>query len=306
MKYPSKPLVISIVGPTAVGKTELSIKIARRLDAEIISADSRQFYKEMNIGTAKPSDQELALATHHFINSHSIKEHFSAGEFGRAAISKIENGSFHNNTILVVGGSGLYMKAIWEGFDDMPEIDPKIRAELNEVFESKGLDALLSELQQKDEVYYAEVDKQNHQRVIRALEVIRTTGEPFSSFRTSTKKEMPFSQLRIGLNMEREVLFQRINKRMDIMIEQGLFDEAKGLYQYKNHNALRTVGYSEIFDFFDGKYDRAEAVRLLKRNSRRYAKRQLTWFRRYEDIHWFEPNEEKKIMDLIKETTKDE
>ncbi len=302
MKNPSKPFVISIVGPTAVGKTELAIKIASWLETEIISADSRQFYREMNIGTAKPNDTELALVPHHFINSHSIHELFSAGEFGRAATSKIENSSSKNNIILVVGGSGLYLKAIWEGFDDMPAIDPAIREELNQVFQSKGLEALLFELQEKDAVYFEEVDRQNHQRIIRALEVIRSTGEPFSSFRTKAKKEMPFFQLKIGLNMDREVLFERINHRMDLMIDQGLFEEAETLYEFRSHNALQTVGYSEIFDFIDGKCDKEETIRLLKRNSRRYAKRQLTWFRRYEDIHWFEPDSETEIKELIKKT----
>ena len=304
MKYSSKPLVISIVGPTAVGKTALSIRLASWLQTEIISADSRQFYKEMNIGTAKPNAHELSLVPHHFINSHSIQEHVSAGEFGRSATQVIEQRSSKNKVILVVGGSGLYMKALWEGFDDIPEVQKSTREELNETFQSKGLEVLLSELKEKDAHYYEEVDKNNHQRVIRALEVIRETGKPFSHFRTKQKKDMPYAQLKIGLNMDRSVLFDRINKRMDLMIENGLFEEARALLKYRDHNALQTVGYSEIFPFFEGEYDEQEAIRLLKRNSRRYAKRQLTWFNRYEDISWFKPEQESEIKKLIESRIK--
>lgn len=299
MSAAPKPLLISIVGPTAVGKTSLAIELAQWLDAEIVSADSRQFYREMTIGTAKPSKQELGLVPHHFINSHSIDTVYSAGEFGRDAIEKI--GQLHQNgqAVIAVGGSGLYLKALWEGFDEMPEIGASVREELNELFKKKGLDFLLLELEKKDPDYFNEVDRNNGQRVIRALEVIRSTGKPFSSFRRNEKKELPYINLKIGLDESREVLFDRINQRMDLMIEQGLFSEAEGLFDFKEHNALQTVGYSEIYGFMDGEYDREEAIRLLKRNSRRYAKRQLTWFRRYDDIHWFEPNQIGEIKNLI-------
>ncbi|MEP1033657.1 tRNA (adenosine(37)-N6)-dimethylallyltransferase MiaA [Ekhidna sp.] len=298
----SKPLLISIVGPTAVGKTTLAIELAQWLNTEIISADSRQFYKEMTIGTAKPNDGELASAQHHFINSHSIESLYSAGEFGRDALNMMTKLHQQNNAVIAVGGSGLYLKAIWEGFDEMPEIDPEVRNTLNQELESSGLDRLLLELERSDLEYYQEVDKNNGQRVIRALEVIRGTGKPFSSFRKNIEKELPHANLKIGLNMDREILFERINKRMDEMIAQGLFEEAKDLLEYRDHNALQTVGYSEIFGFMDGNYDKEETVRLLKRNSRRYAKRQLTWFRRYDDIHWFQPEQLSQIKDLITET----
>ena len=299
MGISSKPLLISIVGPTAVGKTALAIDLALWLQTEIISADSRQMYKEMTIGTAKPSEQELAQVKHHFIDSHTIKTLYSAGEFGRDAISRIEELHQNNRSVIAVGGSGLYLKALWEGFDEMPEVNPTLRSELNAVLEQVGLEPLLKELQSKDPIYFEEVDRKNGQRIIRALEVIRTTGNPFSSFRKKKENELPYANLKIGLNMERELLFDRINKRMDLMIDEGLFQEASELINFRDHNALQTVGYSEIFNFLDGSYDKEEAIRLLKRNSRRYAKRQLTWFRKYEDIHWFEPNQIAEVKDLI-------
>ncbi|MEO9871010.1 tRNA (adenosine(37)-N6)-dimethylallyltransferase MiaA [Ekhidna sp.] len=300
MANSSNPLLISIVGPTAVGKTGLSIKLAQWLNTEIISADSRQFYREMMIGTAKPTPQELSLVPHHFIDSHSIVEVYNAGEFGRDASKKIEEISKENPIVLAVGGSGLYLKALWEGFDDMPEINSEIRNQLNNEFEDGGLEELLKELKREDLTYYKEVDENNSQRIIRALEVIRTTSKPFSSFRKKIKKGVPYQNLKIGLHMDRELLFEKINYRMDLMIKDGLFEEAENLYEFKAHNALQTVGYSEIFRFMNGEYDKEEAVRLLKRNSRRYAKRQLTWFRRDEDIHWFNPNQEDEIKSLIK------
>ena len=299
MGISSKPLLISIVGPTAVGKTALAIRLAKWLNTEIVSADSRQFYREMSIGTAKPTNDELAQVQHHFINSYSIENAYSAGEFGRYATKKIAELHLKNSSVIAVGGSGLYLKAIWEGFDDMPSIDPNIRNELNEGFETEGIGFLLEELKEKDPAYFELVDRNNGQRIIRALEVIRSTGKAFSSFRKNKMSSMPYDHLKIGLNTDREVLFARINKRMDQMIEDGLFDEAKRLYDFRDYNALQTVGYSEIYGFMDGKYDQEEAIRLLKRNSRRYAKRQLTWFRKYDDIHWFEPDQETSIKDLI-------
>ncbi|GAB4238538.1 MAG: tRNA (adenosine(37)-N6)-dimethylallyltransferase MiaA [Ekhidna sp.] len=294
-----KPLLISVVGPTAVGKTAVAIEIAKKYQTEIVSADSRQFYKEMEIGTAKPTPEELSQVPHHFVNSHTIKQHYSAGEFGRDA-EKVLNRIFAERRVVVlVGGSTLYLKALWEGFDEMPEVDAQIREALNSEFRKIGLEPLLNELQQKDEAYYNQVDRNNHQRVIRALEVIRATNKPFSSFRKASTKERHYQNLKIGLNMGRSELFDRINRRIDIMIKKGLFEEAASLQAYKHQNALQTVGYSEIFDFLDGAYDQDEAIRLLKRNSRRYAKRQLTWFNRYDDIHWFHPQKLNEIFSLI-------
>ncbi len=302
MSNSSKPLLISIIGPTAVGKTELSIRIAQWLGTEIISADSRQFYEEMSIGTAKPSSEELSRVPHHFINSHSIRTLYSAGEFGRDAVKKIQELHKIHPAVLAVGGSGLYLKAIWEGFDEMPEIQPGIREDLNADLENGKLSVLLEELKENDPEYFDEVDQHNGQRVVRALEVIRSTGRPFSYYRKNKMNDLPYENLKIGLNLERSVLFDRINRRMDQMLANGLMDEAKNLYEYREHNALQTVGYSEIYGFMNGEYDQEEAVRLLKRNSRRYAKRQLTWFRKFEDIYWFEPHQEKLIQNLIEKT----
>ena len=295
----SKPLLVTIAGPTAVGKTALATKIAIKFNTEIVSADSRQFYRELEIGTAKPSSRELSAAKHHFINSHSIRDLFSAGEFGRQAVQTISAIHQENPVVVAVGGSSLYLKAIWEGFDEMPEVDTDIRERLNEEIKKKGLSVLLEELERKDPEYYQEVDRNNGQRIIRALEVIGSTGKPFSFYRKNKSEDLPYRNLKIGLGMDREVLFQRINQRMDLMIEEGLFEEAESLIGFKNHNALQTVGYSEIFGYLDGEYDKAEAIRLLKRNSRRYAKRQMTWFRRYDDIHWFMPGQENEIIKLI-------
>ncbi len=302
MTKSSKPILISIVGPTAVGKTALAIKLAQWLNTEIVSADSRQFYKEMSIGTAKPSSEELKAVPHHFIDSHSIDTLYSAGEFGRDATNKIAELHEKNQFVIAVGGSGLYLKALWEGFDEMPSVKPEIRKTLNEELNRDGLDSLLCELKEKDPEYFDSVDRNNGQRIVRALEVIRETGKPFSSFRIKEKRELPYQNIKIGLNMDRELLFSRINERMDIMLDNGLLKEAEELHAYRNHNALQTVGYSEIYGFMSKEYDFEEAVRLLKRNSRRYAKRQLTWFRKYEDINWFEPDDEEQIKNLIKKT----
>lgn len=299
MHTDQKPLLVSIVGPTAVGKTSLAIETAHHFETEIVSADSRQFYRELKIGTAKPSQEELEEVPHHFINSHSINHDYNAGAYERDAKELLEVLFKKYHMIIAVGGSTLYLKALWEGFDEMPSVPNKVREGLNEEFSSHGLQKLLLELQKLDPDYYVEVDKNNAQRVIRALEVIRATGKPFSSFRLSKKKELPYRNLKIGLSMEREVLFDRINQRMDVMIREGLFEEVQSLSSFRNHNALQTVGYSEIFDHYAGEYDRDEAVRLLKRNSRRYAKRQLTWFRKYPDIHWFESRNKGEIFKLI-------
>ncbi|NQZ77919.1 MAG: tRNA (adenosine(37)-N6)-dimethylallyltransferase MiaA [Ekhidna sp.] len=295
----SKPLLVSIVGPTAVGKTALAVAIAKWLGVDIVSADSRQFYKEMNIGTAKPSMEELSMVTHHFVNSHSISEDYSAGAYGRDAVDKIEELHRYNSIVIAVGGSGLYLKALWDGFDEMPQVPTEIRKELNEELSTRGLQFLLEELEEKDVDYFNQVDKNNGQRIVRALEVIRATGLPFSSFRRAKTNEMPYRNLKICLSMDRDRLFERINLRMDQMIADGLFEEAESLVSFKDHNALQTVGYSEIFRYLEGAYDKEEAVRLLKRNSRRYAKRQITWFKKYDDIHWFKVDQMEEIKSLI-------
>lgn len=291
--------VIAVVGPTAVGKTAVGIKLAQQLRTEIISADSRQFYREMEIGTAKPNKTELAAAKHHFINSHSIVEEVNAGSFEKMALKKIKE--LHNSydQLILTGGSGLYVSAVLEGMAAMPKTDPSIREKLTHKLETEGLAALTEQLKLVDPQYYKEVDLSNPHRVIRALEVNKQTRKPYSSFRQLSPANRPFSAIRIGLEMEREKLYERIDKRMDSMIAQGLFDEAEKLYPYRKHQALQTVGYKEIFDYMDGAYDKQEAIRLLKRNSRRYAKRQITWFKKGVNTKWFHPSEVYKIVDYI-------
>lgn len=295
----SDPQVIVIAGPTAVGKTDLCIRLAKKLDCEIISADSRQFFKELSIGTAKPSVAEMKGVKHHFIDFISIKEEFSAGKFEIATLELLPKVFKKNQRVIITGGSGLYIQAVCQGMNDIPLIDMKFREELYEELAAHGLDPLLEELNIKDPLYYEKVDKNNPQRIIRALEVCRGTGEPYSHFRTDVKMERNFHQIKIGLNREREELFDRINLRVDQMIADGLVDEVKGLLDYRSVNALKTVGYKEIFAYLDGDYDLKEAIRLLKRNTRRYAKRQLTWFKKDEEYAWFHPDEFYELLNFI-------
>ena len=279
--------LIVLLGPTASGKTALAIQLAQRLKTEIISADSRQIYREMDIGTAKPSVEELAAVKHHFINTHSITEVYDAGQYGRDALALIETLFKRFDTLILCGGSGLYLKAVIDGFDDMPDIPDGVRKKINEAYETHGLSWLQEQVEKADPEFFAQVDKKNPHRLIRALELNQVTGQVMSTFRKSKKKEHDFEIIKIGLDPDREELYQRIDQRMDIMIAAGLFEEAERLYPLRNHNALQTVGYQEIFGFMDGLYDRDEAIRLLKRNSRRYAKRQLTWFKRDPEIRWY-------------------
>ena len=299
MQKDNKRLVV-VVGPTAVGKTSLCIKLAQLFNTDIVSADSRQFYKELNIGTAKPSIEEMQGLKHHFINSHSVKEEYDVGKYEADALALLEKLFKEKDIIILTGGSGLYIKAVCEGFDEMPEVKEGLREELNRQYAENGLEPLVKELEELDPDYAAEVDVDNPQRVIRALEVIKSAGKPYSSFRKQSKKVRPFDILKIGLVREREELYERIDRRMDEMLSQGLLKEATALYEYKNKYALQTVGYQELFDFIDNKYDYSEAVRLLKRNSRRYAKRQLTWFKKDKEIKWFHPHEEDELINYIK------
>lgn len=276
-----------IVGPTAVGKTSLAIELAKALGTEIISADSRQFYREMTIGTAKPTGDELAVVRHHFIDSHSILQKYDAAQFGEDALMKVYELFEKHDSVIVCGGSGLYVKALLEGFDDIPEVPEEIREMVTEKYKAGGLPWLQQQVQKHDLEYYNVADQQNPARLSRALEVVLATGSSITSFQKRQKRVLPFKVIKIGLELEREELYRRIDERMDAMIEAGLFEEAEKLYPYREHNALQTVGYREIFDFMEGKYDREEAIRLLKRNSRRYAKRQLTWFKREGEIRWF-------------------
>ncbi|HEY9006710.1 MAG TPA: tRNA (adenosine(37)-N6)-dimethylallyltransferase MiaA [Ohtaekwangia sp.] len=291
--------LIVIVGPTAVGKTAVAIEVAERLKTEIISADSRQIYKELTIGTAKPDEAELQRVPHHFINSHSIQEDYDAASYSREALALIHQLFETHMHLVLCGGSGLYVKAVLEGFDDIPDVPDEIREQLTENFERHGIAWLQEQMRQLDPEHFATLDQQNPHRLMRALEVKIGTGQSIASFRRQAKLEHPFQVIKIGLELPREVLYKRIDDRMDQMIAAGLFEEAQQLYPYRNHNALQTVGYQEIFNYIDNQYDREEAIRLLKRNSRRYAKRQLTWFKRDEETVWMNPQDIQAILNLI-------
>lgn len=289
-----------IAGPTAVGKTAVALALARQLNTEIVSADSRQFFRELTIGTAKPSEAELRAVPHHFIDSHSITEDYDAAQFGRDALPVIHNIFQHHNYAILCGGSGLYIKAVCEGFDDIPEVPNEVRDELTTQFNQHGIEWLQQRMAELDPEHLKTIDQQNPHRLIRALEVKIATGMSISSFRKNEKLKHDFDIVKIGLELPREELYQRIDDRMDQMIVAGLFEEAERLYGYKSHQTLQTVGYQEIFDFMDGAYNREEAVRLLKRNSRRYAKRQLTWFKRDPEMRWFSPGEVATIIEYVK------
>ncbi|MDG1277376.1 MAG: tRNA (adenosine(37)-N6)-dimethylallyltransferase MiaA [Algoriphagus sp.] len=295
----SQYYLILIVGPTAVGKTELCINLAKKYQTEILSCDSRQFYREMNLGTAKPTSEELKSVPHHFINSRSIEEDYDVKQFEQDAITLLEQLFAKKNVVIMTGGSGLFADAVVNGLDEMPTIDSRIREQVIKDYQEKGIAFLQSEVQKMDPDYFEMVDQLNPQRLMRALEVIRGTGKPFSSFRIKKKADRPFKVIKIGLERPRPELYERIERRMDQMIQAGLFDEADALFGKRHLNSLQTLGYTEIFDFLEGKYDRAEAIRLLKRNSRRYAKRQLTWFKKDPDIKWFNPENQIDIFNFI-------
>ena len=279
-----KRYLIVIGGPTAIGKTSVAIRVANYFGIEIISADSRQFYKEMNIGTAKPTVAELAQAPHHFINNLSIKEAYSVGDYEREVLDKLEELLEGYEAAILTGGSGLFIRAICEGLDEFPNVPDSIREELTAKWEAQGIEQLQSTLQEKDPLYYAEVDINNPHRLIRALSVIEASGKPFSNFRNQAPKERPFEIVPILLEMDRALLYERINQRVDMMMEAGLLEEARSLHPLRHLNALQTVGYEELFNYFEAKTSLEEAVELIKRNSRRYAKRQMTWFRK--KTHW--------------------
>jgi tRNA dimethylallyltransferase len=292
-------ILISIVGPTAIGKTTLAIKVAQHFQTEIISADSRQFYKEMSIGTAKPNAGELAQAKHHFIDSHFIHDNFNVGDYEKTAIAKIEDLFKQHDVLVLVGGSGLYINAVLFGFDELPKADEALRTSLNQQFANEGIESLQNQLEKLDPIYYKEVDIQNPQRIIRALEVCISTGKPFSSFRKTEPKNRSFQSIVIGLDMEREKLYERVNLRVDQMIAEGLVEEATSLKAFQDLNALKTVGYSEIFQYLNGYLTLSEAIDKIKQNTRNFAKRQLTWFRKNQDVNWFEPNQEIEILQTI-------
>jgi tRNA dimethylallyltransferase len=297
--YPFQKNLIVIAGPTASGKTAAAIQLARHFNTVVLSADSRQFFREMSIGTAKPTADELAAVPHYFVDSHSVTESFSVGDFERSCITLLEKLFLEHDTVILAGGSGLYIKAVTEGFDEIPEADTAIRDKLNTELALNGIAPLQERLKEADPAYYSEVDINNPQRVIRALEVHESTGKPFSSFRTSTLNKRPFNIVKLGLDMPREKLYNRINIRVDTMVKNGLIEEVAALVSYRQHNALNTVGYSELFAYFDGKTDADAAIASIKQNTRRFAKRQLTWFRKDKDFIWFDSNNENLIDKML-------
>jgi len=301
-----KNYLITIIGPTAIGKTSLSITLAQHFNCDIISCDSRQFFKEMKIGTAVPSDEELALATHHFIQNKSIFDNYSVGDFEKEAIAKLDELFLKNNVQIMVGGSGLYVDAVLKGFDDFPDIDEKVRETINADFEQFGIDYLHQKLKELDNDYFQKLSTenpqtlQNPQRMKRFVEVCLGTGKPYSSFIGQKKNKRNFTPIIIGLEAEREIMYNRINQRVDIMMNEGLLKEAENLFPNKNLNALQTVGYRELFDFLEGKTALEFAVEQIKMNTRRFAKRQITWFKRTENAVWFDYlTDRKEIIDNL-------
>lgn len=301
-----RPLLIVIVGPTGSGKTALSIRLAQYYNAPIISTDARQIFRGMAIGTAQPTAKELAAATHYFIASHDIHEQYTCGRYEQEALAKLDELFAEGyRTVVAVGGAGLYVKALCEGIDDIPQASEELREKLSQRLREKGVGDLFAELERLDPTYAAEVDRHNPARVQRALEVCLASGRTFSEFRTGEKRSRNFDIIKIGTEMDRAELYDRIDRRVDQMMADGLEAEARALYPYRDLNSLQTVGYKEMFDYFDGLCSRDEAVELIKRNSRRYAKRQLTWFRRDEQVIWCDPRDIEGIITRIEQAVRD-
>ncbi len=295
--------LIIIAGPTGVGKTDLSIGIAKHFNSEILSCDSRQFYRELGIGVAKPTTEQMKEVKHHFIDNVSVSERYSIWQYEDDAIKLLDEYYKTHDIAVMCGGSGLYIDAVCNGIDLMPDPDPVIRQEVSDLYKEKGIEALRFELQRIDPEYYATVDLKNPQRIMRGIEMTRQTGKPFSQFRTNIRQKRNFTPIKILVNTDRNVLYDRINRRVDIMVERGLVDEARSLMQYRDMVALKTIGYTELFDHFDGKTSLDEAIELIKRNSRRYARRQITWFHRNNEYIECEPVAE-NILSKISERIK--
>ena len=291
--------LIVVVGPTGSGKSALAVKLAQHYNAPVISTDSRQVFRNMAIGTAQPTAEELAAAKHYFIADREVEDDFNCGKYEVEALALLERLFAENRYVVAVGGSGLYIQALCEGMDSLPEADDALRAELKARLASEGLEMLADELRRLDPKYAEEVDIQNPARVMRALEVCITTGRPYSEQRVGKVAERPFNIVKVGTDMSRDVLYERINRRVDMMVEQGLVAEAMAMYPKRHLNALQTVGYRELFEHFDGNCSLEEAIELIKRNSRRYAKRQLTWFRRDESTGWYSPDDIEGVVAFI-------
>lgn len=302
-----KNTLITIVGPTAIGKTALSIKLANHFKSDILSSDSRQFFKEMTIGTAVPDPDELAAAKHHFIQDRSIFEAYNVGEFERDALEKLNTLFTENNTQIMVGGSGLYVDAVLKGLDYFPEVDASIRENLTNDLAEKGIEYLQQKLKDLDIETYSNIELENPHRVMRALEICIGTNKTYSSFKNKPKAKRNFKNIKVGLTADRQLIYDRINLRVDLMIENGLIEEAKKLYEHKELNALQTVGYRELFNYFDGTFTKEFAISEIKKNTRRFAKRQLTWFKRDQETIWFDYAEDiKTIIATIEEKIKNE
>lgn len=291
--------VIILLGPTGVGKTDLSLQLAQRLHTDIISSDSRQIYREIPIGTAAVSLEDRAVVPHHLVGTRSIHEPYSASLFESDACQIINTLHERSDSALVVGGSMMYIDALVKGIDEMPDVDPEVRRSVFTRYEEEGLDGILSELRLLDPAYYERVDRKNYKRVLHGYEMCLSTGLPFSSFHTQSIQERPWEIVKIGLTREREELYERINLRVEQMIDEGLEEEARSVYPYKHLNALNTVGFKELFAHFDGAISREEAIRQIQRNTRIYARKQLTWWRRDESIHWFHPSRQDRIFELL-------
>lgn len=299
MTQTHKKYLVSIVGPTAVGKTSMAIQLAKYYKTVVLSADSRQFFKEISIGTAKPGEQELNEVTHYFIGHKSVADNYSAGDFEREALDLLKQLFKEHDVVILVGGSGLYIKALWEGLDEMPEVDMALRNELIAAYEKEGIDYLQAQLAQLDPEKYKQIDTQNPQRLMRAIEITKQMTPELIAKNASNKSSRGFEVLKIALNMERELLYDQINKRVDLMMEQGLLAECKTMQVYQNNYALKTVGYTEIFEFFEGQHSLEKAIDLIKQHTRNYAKRQITWFKREHDIVWFHPTDFVPICNFI-------
>ena len=293
--------LVVLLGPTGVGKTELGLRLAEHFGSPIISSDSRQVYKELPIGTAAPTNKQMARVKHYMVGMLSISDYYSASAFELDVISLLENLFKQQNIVLMTGGSMMYIDAVCDGIDDIPTVRPEIREELYRQYQEEGLAPILEELRRADPKHYGEVDRNNYKRVIHAVEICRQTGRPYSSFRTNRKKERPFNIIKVGLFREREDLYNRINLRVNQMMDDGLLAEAQAVYPYRHLNALNTVGYKELFKYLDGEWNLDFAVEKIKRKTRVYARKQMTWFKRDNRIHWFHPEDEDEIMAFLKE-----
>lgn len=293
--------LLVIIGPTGVGKTELSLRIAENFGTEIVSADSRQLYTNLKIGTAAPTPEELQRVPHHFIGTLQLTDYYSAAQYEEDALKLLDHLFQTKDVVILTGGSMMYVDAVCKGIDDIPTVDEETRKTLLERYEKEGLEQLCAELKLLDPDYYKIVDLKNHKRVIHALEICYMTGKTYTSFRTQEKKTRPFRMIKIGLTRDREELYARINQRVDIMMEQGLLDEVKQVYPYRQLNSLNTVGYKELFNYLDGEWALPFAIDKIKQNSRIYSRKQMTWFKRDEEIRWFHPNQEEEILTYIKQ-----